>query len=150
MQDTGPILNIQEMTHMLLVKIFLVIHIICIYIDINLLKTVADNVRKCRNGVYWDWLFAKHSWMVVTVQSYNLLNKYQRSNYLQIIWDYILFLLPIYKYGRNGAKKKCVLFKHCHQEIQKVNFVRKKENKNKIWLNTTLNISKMQNIFSKI
>ena len=52
MQDTGPILNIQEMTHMLLVKIFLVIHIICIYIDINLLKTVADNVRKCRNGVY--------------------------------------------------------------------------------------------------
>ena len=44
MHDTGSVLNIQEMTRTSLVKIFLVIYSICICIDINLSKTVADDV----------------------------------------------------------------------------------------------------------
>ena len=83
---------------------------------------------------------------IVIVKSYNLRNEDQWNNYLQIIWDYVLFHSPICKYERNGAKKKWALFK---REIQKVDFVRWKK-KTKVWLNTALNTSKMQNILPKI
>ena len=122
-------LNIQEMTHTFLVNKCLIFYSICICIHITLKRTVAG------------WLVTKHLRMVVIAPSSNLLNEHQWSNYLQIIWDYILFHSPIYKYGRNVPKKKWVLLKHWHQEI---NFVRKKK------LNTTLNTPKMQYILPKI
>ena len=43
---------------------------------------------------------------IVIVKSYNLRNEDQWNNYLQIIWDYVLFHSPICKYERNGAKKE--------------------------------------------
>ena len=55
MQGTGSILNIQEMTHTLLVKICLIFYSICICIGITLSKTVADDLLECeklKNGVY--------------------------------------------------------------------------------------------------
>ena len=82
------ILQIQQITQTFLAKIFLVIYNICISIDINLSKTVADGLlhvtmwESWKNAVYWIWLVAKHSWMVVTVQNYDLLNKHQWNNYL--------------------------------------------------------------------
>ena len=63
-------------------------------------------VRKLKNDVYWDWLVTKNSWMAVIFQSYNLLNEHQWNNYLQIIWDYVLFHSQICKYGRNGLADK--------------------------------------------
>ena len=47
MQDTGPILNIQEMTHTFLVTKYLIFYSICICIDITLSKTVADDLIQC-------------------------------------------------------------------------------------------------------
>ena len=54
---------------------------------------------------------------IVIVKSYNLRNEDQWNNYLQIIWDYVLFHSPICKHERNGTKKR-------NSEIQKVDFVR--------------------------
>ena len=67
--------------------------------------------QKLKNGVYWNWMVAKHLRIVVIVHSSNLLNKHQWSNHLQIIWDYVSLHPPTYKYGRNGAKKKWAMFK---------------------------------------
>ena len=53
MQDTGSILNIQEMTKTFLEKAFLVLYSICICIDINLSKTIADNLLQCENIEKW-------------------------------------------------------------------------------------------------
>ena len=33
------------------------------------------------NGIYWDSHVAKHSWMVVVVQNYEMLNEHQWNNY---------------------------------------------------------------------
>ena len=78
----------------------------------------------------WNWLVAKHSWKVVVVQSFNLLNEHQWSKYLQIIWDYILFHSPIYKYGKKWCEKEMRIVQTVKkvQTIQKVIFVRKKKN----------------------
>ena len=56
MQNTGSILNIQEMTQTFLIKIFLVVYSIVIYIDINLSKTVADDQLQCENVKKWGLL----------------------------------------------------------------------------------------------
>ena len=58
----------------------------------------------------------------------------------------VLFIIPFtnHKYWRNDVKKKWAFFKPWHQEIQKLNFFRKN-----IWLNTTLNTFKMENILPK-
>ena len=45
--NTGSILNIQKMTQTYLLNIFLVIDNICIFIDINLPKTVANDLLQC-------------------------------------------------------------------------------------------------------
>ena len=56
MQDTGSVLNIQEITHTFLVKKKMILCSIRIWIDITLLKTVADDLLKCKknlkNNVY--------------------------------------------------------------------------------------------------
>ena len=92
----------------------------------NLSKTVADDLLQFEKIENWCLLKLTGRKAVVNGSHCSKLNEHQWSNYLQIIWDYILFHSPIYKYGRNSAKKKWVLFKCWHQEIQKVNFVRKK------------------------
>ena len=56
MQNTGSILNIQEMTQTFLVKLFLVVYSIVICIDINLSKTVADDQLQCENVKKWGLL----------------------------------------------------------------------------------------------
>ena len=68
--------------------------------------------------------------MIVIVQNSDLLNEHQWSNYLQIIWDYVLFHSPIYKYGRNGAKKKWALFKQFKKfkQFEKLIWLEKKYN----------------------
>ena len=105
-------------------------------------------MRKLNNGVYWNWLLVKHSWMVVVmVQSTNLLNKHQWSNYLQIICDYILFHSPTYKYGRNDIKKKWVLFKQLKQFKQFKKLILLKNIYSRTQL---LNTSKIQNILPKM
>ena len=53
MQDTGSILNIQEMTHTFLVKICLIFNGTCISIDITLSKTVADDLLQCEKIGKW-------------------------------------------------------------------------------------------------
>ena len=53
MQDTGSILNIQEMTQTFLVKIFLVLYSICFCIDIDLSKTIADDLLQCEEIEKW-------------------------------------------------------------------------------------------------
>ena len=51
MKDTGSVLNIQAITHTFLVKKKKkILYSICICIDINLLRTVADDVLKCENN----------------------------------------------------------------------------------------------------
>ena len=56
MQNTGSILNIQEMTQTFLIKIFLVVYSIVNCIDINLSKTVADDQLQCENVKKWGLL----------------------------------------------------------------------------------------------
>ena len=53
MQDTGSILNIQEMTHTFLVTICLIFYSICIFIDITLSKLVADDLLQCEKIEKW-------------------------------------------------------------------------------------------------
>ena len=53
MQDTGSVLNIQELTLTFLVKIFLIFYSICICIDISLSKTVADDLIQCKKIKRW-------------------------------------------------------------------------------------------------
>ena len=79
---------------------------------------ICYHVRKFKNDVYRYWLVAKHSWMVVIAESYQLLNEHQWNNYLQIILDYALSDTPIYKFGKNGAKKQ---ERHLNIGIEKIN-----------------------------
>ena len=56
MQDTGSISNIQEMTHLFLVKIRLIFYSICICIDITLSKRVADDLLQSEKIEKWCFL----------------------------------------------------------------------------------------------
>ena len=115
MQVTGSVLNIQEITHTFLVmKIIDFIQHMYLHWHYFIKNDSRWSVR-CEKIEKWCLLkltsrkgFVKGSHF----QSCNLLNEHQWSNYIQIIWDYVLFYSPIYKYGRNGAKKKRALFKH--------------------------------------
>ena len=55
MQDTVSILIIQDVTYTFLVKMFLVSRSICICIDINLSKTVADDLLQYEKN--WKMVF---------------------------------------------------------------------------------------------
>ena len=87
----------------------------------------------------------KHSCMVVIVQIYELLNKHQWKNYLQIIWYYVLFHSPIYKYGKNCAKKNRRFLSTGIKKFKKLILLEKK-----ILLNTTLNTCKTESIIPRI
>ena len=102
-------------------KIFLVKYSIYICIDINLLKGVAYDLLQSRKIEKWYLLrltgrkaFVNNS-HCSKLQSVK--HESQWNNYLQIIWDYVLFHSQISKYGRNSAKKELALFKRCHQAL---------------------------------
>ena len=97
MQDTGSILNIQEITYTFLVKICLIFYSIYICIDIALSKTVADDLLQCEK-------IEKRCLLKLTGRKAFVNGSHCSKFY----------------YGSSGSRKKWSLIKRWHRVIQKL------------------------------
>ena len=136
MQDAGSILNIQEMTQTLLVKQNLILYNICIYIDITLLTTIANDLLKCEEIEKWWLLKLTGGKEFVKGSHCSKFQSIKQASVKQLFTNHLGLLIisftnsQIRKKWREKEMGVVQTFKKV-QTIQKVNFVRKNnDNKN--------------------
>ena len=96
----------------------MILYSICICIEITLLRAVADDLLKCEKIEKWCLLKLTGRKAYVKGNHCSKFESVKRASVKQLftnLWYYVLFQSPIYKYGRNGAKRKWASFKKFKQ-----------------------------------
>ena len=128
MQDTGSVLNIQEITHAFLVKKKWILYSICICIDITLLRTVADDLLKCEKTEKWCLLQLTGRKAFVKGSHCSKFQSIKRASVKQLFTNHLglriisFTNLEIWKKWREKEMSVVQTFKKV-QTIQKVNFI---------------------------